>query len=55
VPLAGSVAARGEPNVVGVLVAGTLGSVAGALPWYGVGVILAQVRLKKMAETTGDG
>ena len=31
-PLAGFVAARGELNVVGVLAAGTLGSVVGALP-----------------------
>ena len=31
-PLAGFAAARGELNVVGVLAAGTLGSVVGALP-----------------------
>ena len=54
-PLAGSMAARGEPNVVGVLAAGTLGSVAGALPWYGADMVLGPVRLKKMADTTGDG
>ena len=52
-PLAGFVAARGELNVVGVLAAGTLGSFVGALPWYGAGVVLGQVRLKKLADQHG--
>ena len=33
-PLAGFVAARGELDVLGVIAAGTAGSVAGTLPWY---------------------
>jgi membrane protein DedA with SNARE-associated domain len=52
-PLAGFVAARGELNLVGVLAAGTLGSVVGALPWYGAGVVFGQDRLKKLADQHG--
>jgi membrane protein DedA with SNARE-associated domain len=33
-PLAGFVAARGELNPVLVVLAGTRGSILGALPWY---------------------
>jgi membrane protein DedA with SNARE-associated domain len=52
-PLAGFVAARGELNVVGVLTAGTLGSVVGALPWYAAGVVFGQDRLKNLADQYG--
>lgn len=49
-PFAGFVAARGELNVVGVLVAGTAGSVAGALPWYYAAKVYGCERLKKLAD-----
>jgi membrane protein DedA with SNARE-associated domain len=52
-PLAGFVAARGELNFAGVIVAGTAGSVVGALPWYYAGATLGQARMKKLAARWG--
>lgn len=52
-PLAGFVAARGELNFAGVIVAGTAGSVAGALPWYYAGAKLGQERMKRLAKRWG--
>jgi len=49
-PFAGFVAARGDLNVVGVLVAGTAGSVAGALPWYYAGKVYGKERLEAFAD-----
>jgi len=49
-PFAGFVAARGDLNVVGVLLAGTAGSVAGALPWYYAGKVYGKERLEKLAD-----
>ena len=49
-PFAGFVAARGDLNVVGVLVAGTAGSIAGALPWYWGARKYGKERLKKFAD-----
>ncbi|AWL07461.1 DedA family protein [Massilia oculi] len=49
-PFAGFVAARGDLNVVGVLIAGTAGSVAGALPWYYAGKVYGKERLEKFAD-----
>jgi membrane protein DedA with SNARE-associated domain len=49
-PFAGFVAARGELNVVGVLVAGTAGSIAGALPWYWGARKYGKERLKAFAD-----
>ncbi|RNF28060.1 alkaline phosphatase [Massilia aurea] len=49
-PFAGFVAARGDLNVIGVLVAGTAGSVAGALPWYYAGKVYGKERLEKFAD-----
>jgi membrane protein DedA with SNARE-associated domain len=43
-PLAGFVAAQGELNPVLVVLAGTLGSVLGALPWYYAGRWLGEAR-----------
>jgi membrane protein DedA with SNARE-associated domain len=48
-PFAGFVAARGELSVIGVLVAGTAGSVAGALPWYYAARVYGCERLKRLA------
>lgn len=49
-PFAGFVAARGDLNVFGVLIAGTAGSVAGALPWYYAGKIYGKERLEAFAD-----
>ncbi|MGF6272487.1 membrane protein DedA with SNARE-associated domain [Massilia sp. UYP11] len=49
-PFAGFVAARGDLHVVGVLLAGTAGSVAGALPWYYAGKVYGKERLEKFAD-----
>ncbi|WP_020653377.1 DedA family protein [Massilia niastensis] len=49
-PFAGFVAARGDLNVVGVLLAGTAGSIAGALPWYYGARIYGKERLEKFAD-----
>lgn len=49
-PFAGFVVARGELNLVGVLVAGTAGSIAGALPWYYGARIYGKERLKTFAD-----
>ena len=48
-PFAGFVVARGELNLVGVLLAGTAGSVAGALPWYYAAKVYGCERLKLLA------
>jgi len=52
-PMAGFVAANGQLTLVGVIIAGTLGSVAGALPWYYLGKVLGHERLKQWAGRHG--
>jgi membrane protein DedA with SNARE-associated domain len=52
-PFAGFVAARGELNAIGVLVAGVVGSLLGAVPWYLAGRWLGNERLKRMADRHG--
>jgi membrane protein DedA with SNARE-associated domain len=52
-PLAGFSAARGDMNVVGVLIAGTAGSILGTLPWYYAGKLLGKERLKRLANRHG--
>jgi len=52
-PFAGFVVARGELNLAGVLLAGTAGSVAGALPWYYAARVYGCERLKRMAGRHG--
>ena len=52
-PLAGFTAARGELNVVGVVAAGTAGSVLGTLPYYFGGKWYGLKRLKKLADAHG--
>jgi membrane protein DedA with SNARE-associated domain len=48
-PFAGFVVARGDLTLAGVLIAGTLGSVVGALPWYYAGKVYGRDRVKKLA------
>jgi len=52
-PLAGFVAARGELNPILVVVAGALGSVLGALPWYYLGLWLGRERVCALAARHG--
>lgn len=49
-PFAGFVVARGDLNLVGVLLAGTGGSIAGALPWYWGARKYGKGRLKAFAD-----
>jgi membrane protein DedA with SNARE-associated domain len=44
-PFAGFVAARGDLNGVGVVLAGAAGSLAGTLPWYWLGWRIGRERL----------
>jgi membrane protein DedA with SNARE-associated domain len=53
VPLAGFLVAQGELSLLGVIVAGTAGSVLGALPLYYAGVFLGEERLKQFADKHG--
>jgi membrane protein DedA with SNARE-associated domain len=52
-PLAGFAAGQGELNFVLAVMAGSLGSVAGALFWYGVGYWFGFERLKRVAARHG--
>jgi membrane protein DedA with SNARE-associated domain/uncharacterized membrane protein YkvA (DUF1232 family) len=52
-PLAGFVAARGELNPLLVIVAGVLGSLLGALPWYYAGRWLGRERICALAARHG--
>jgi membrane protein DedA with SNARE-associated domain len=52
-PLAGFVAAKGQLNPVLVVLAGTLGSLLGALPWYYAGRWLGEARVCAFAARHG--
>ncbi len=52
-PFAGFSAARGNLSLAGVLVAGTIGSLLGTLPWYVAGRCLTEQRLKRWAGRWG--
>ena len=52
-PLAGYMATRGQLALAGVIIAGTLGSVLGALPLYWAGRKLGEERLKDLADRHG--
>lgn len=52
-PLAGFAAARGELSFAGVLIAGTLGSVAGLHVWYEIGRAIGADRLKRWSARHG--
>jgi membrane protein DedA with SNARE-associated domain len=51
-PLAGYSAAKGEANIVLVVLAGTVGSLAGAFFWYGVGRF-SHDRMKDLTDRYG--
>ena len=52
-PLAGFVAAQGELNVELVVLAGSLGSILGALPWYCAGRWVGEERVRAFAARHG--
>jgi membrane protein DedA with SNARE-associated domain len=52
-PLAGYMAAEGRLSLLGIVVAGTAGSVLGALPLYYLGRAIGEERLKKLADRYG--
>jgi len=52
-PLAGFTAAQGEMNVFYAVLAGVIGTVLGALPWYFAGKFLGGDRLKAWADRYG--
>jgi len=52
-PLAGFAAARGDMDMITVILAGTAGSVVGALPWYYAGLLFGKDRLKAIAARHG--
>lgn len=52
-PFAGFTAARGDLNLAGVIAAGTVGSLLGALPWYWAGYALGHERLHAWADRHG--
>lgn len=51
--LSGFAASRGETSIVLVIIAGTLGSLAGALFWYGIGRMFDQEKVKRLADRHG--
>ncbi|MBZ2207946.1 DedA family protein [Massilia soli] len=52
-PFAGFIVARGDLGLVGVLLAGTAGSVLGTLPWFYAGKAFGHARLRQMAARWG--
>lgn len=52
-PAAGFAAAMGQMNIISVIIAGTLGSLLGALPLYYLGTVLDEKRLYRLAERYG--
>ena len=52
-PLAGFAAAKGTLNILGVVAAGTAGSLAGALFWFWVGYSIGPDRLKTFSRRHG--
>lgn len=52
-PLAGYMAGRGQLSMIGIIAAGTIGSVLGALPLYYLGRKIGGKRMKKLAERHG--
>lgn len=52
-PFAGFTAARGDLSFFGVVIAGTIGSLIGALPWYYAGRALGCKRLASWADKHG--
>src|SRR5918999_6087395 len=52
-PLAGYTASQGEANIVLIIVAGTIGSLAGGFFWYAIGRWVGEEGLKRIADRYG--
>ena len=52
-PLAGYAASRGDANILAVILAGTLGSLAGGFFWYVIGRLVDHDWMKRMADRHG--
>lgn len=52
-PLAGFTATQGKLSLVGIVIAGTLGSVLGTVPVYYIGKTVGEERLKAWADKHG--
>ena len=52
-PLGGFLVQQGELQFVPVVVAGLLGTVLGALPWYGIGRVINEERIEQWLERHG--
>ena len=52
-PLAGFTVTQGKLSLLFVILAGTLGSVLGALPWYYVGKLVGERRLREWIDKYG--
>lgn len=52
-PLAGFVVTQGKLNFIYVVIAGVIGSVLGALPWYYLGKFWGLKRIKTLADNYG--
>jgi membrane protein DedA with SNARE-associated domain len=53
IPLAGFAAAKGDLNIIGVVIATTLGSLCGTTLWYLLGRLFGIVRLKRLSFSYG--
>lgn len=52
-PLAGFTVAQGKMNFALAVLAGVMGTIFGALPWYYVGKIVGEQRIKRLADKYG--
>ena len=52
-PLGGFYVSQGQLDFLPVLLAGLLGTVIGALPWYGIGRLVNEERIEKWLESNG--
>jgi len=52
-PLGGFLVQQGELQLVPVVLAGLLGTVLGALPWYGIGRVINEERIEQWLERHG--
>jgi membrane protein DedA with SNARE-associated domain len=52
-PLAGFMVSKGEWNFGIAVFAGVLGTILGALPWYYLGKLTSEVRLRRLADRYG--
>lgn len=52
-PLAGFTVAQGKMSLVGAIIAGVIGTILGAYPWYYIGKFISEERLKELADHYG--